>query len=179
MKKLIMKTVIRARFARTSMEKAAGQVRSEGERTLKLVRSVSEAEAVWPVRVPAMRGVDEDMRGWSLCMLLEHNTIVTRELTRIMAGLARGETVERRLDPKADVMPSAAPGLEQIGAFLAAIEEHLGAVDTHQPSKGTDTFPHPIFGDLDAHGFNCMNGLHLEIHRKQAEAIVKALQSPA
>ena len=179
MKKLIIKTVIRARFARTSMEGAGERVRSEGERTMALVNSVSAAEAMRSVRVPPMRGVDEDMREWSLCMILEHNTIVTREMTRLMSGLARGETVERRLNPKTDVMPSAAPGLEQIEAFQSCIDEHLAAARETPAKEGTGTFRHPIFGDLDAHGWNCMCGLHLEIHRKQAEAVVQLLQSAA
>ena len=59
MKKLIIKTVIRTRFARTSMAAAGALVRSEGEQTVALVHSVPAAAATRSVRVPAMRGVDE------------------------------------------------------------------------------------------------------------------------
>jgi hypothetical protein len=44
--------------------------------------------------------------------------------------------------------------------------------------RGTGTSPHPVFGDFDAHKWNCMFTFHLGLHLPQAEYVVgKAMAS--
>jgi hypothetical protein len=118
-------------------------------------------------------GVDEDMRDWSFFMILEHNTIVNRSVAGVVRSLALGEDLpaSARIDPKRDVMPSADPGAEQVEAFRDSVESHLATVARLPGLRRTSRLPHPVFGDLDAHGWHCMFGLHLEIHLKQAETV--------
>ena len=87
-----------------------------------------------------------------------------------------GEVIEG-IDPKKDVMPSADPGVEQVEVFRSSIEAHIETIARLGKLRGTVKKRHPIFGMLDAHGWHCMFGLHLEVHMKQAQLV--ASQSTA
>jgi hypothetical protein len=43
--------------------------------------------------------------------------------------------------------------------------------------RGTKTTPHPIFGDFDAHKWNCMFSFHLRLHYKQAAYVVRTAKA--
>lgn len=141
---------------------------------MELAESLSESEAANVIEVPPMMGVDEDMRRWSFFMLLEHNAIVNRSISEIACSLAQGKepTGPGAIDLKKDVMPSAAPGLEQIGAFQESVADHLDRVRSLPVNWSPDRKRHPIFGMLTAHGWHRMFHLHLTVHLKQANAIV-------
>ena len=177
LKQLLIKSAIRTRFLLTSRSKASDQIRNLLERYLSLARSIDPAAGSLPVRVPPMLGVDEDMRDWSFFMILEHNIIVNRSISAVVQSLARGEKPSgtRDFDPKRDVMPSADPGEEQIQAFRASVDTHFENISRLPRLRSTPTSRHPIFGQLNAHGWHCMFGLHLDIHRKQAEAVIRAI----
>ncbi len=173
MKKAVIRKVVKGRFAVTSREKASGQAREAMEEYLRLIEEAGSEVAARPVRVPAMLGVDEDMREWSLCMILEHNTIVHGRITPVVWALALGEEVpvNKDFDPKKDVMPSPAPGMEQVEAFRESVEDHLAVVAELPELKGTAKAMHPVFGPFDAHQWHCMFAFHLDIHLKQARAV--------
>ena len=174
-----IRKLIRARFTLTSRKKAEKNIRNELRLYLKLAGDLGPEAGAKEVEVPAMLGVDEDMRRWSYFMILEHNVIVNRRITAAISRLANNEPPseeEKKFDVKKDVMPSASPGAEQVDAFRESVEAHLMAVAEIPELKGTIKSPHPIFGPFDAHKWHCMFGFHLEIHRKQAEAVAKLVQ---
>ena len=177
MKQLLIKHAVRTRFLLTGRNRASDQIRQLLEQYLALARTIESDAGRRSVRVPPMLGVDEDMRNWSLFMILEHNIIVNRSISAVVQSLARGEKPSgtRDFDPKRDVMPSADPGEEQIQAFRASVETHLENVSRLPRLRSTPTSHHPIFGQLNAHGWHCMFGLHLDLHRKQAEAVIRAI----
>ena len=174
MKDVLIRALIRSRMALTTRERASGQIRQCLLNYRGLYSSVGVDEARRPVTVPPMLGVDEEMRPWSLFMILEHNVIVNRSVTSVVRALALGETPDGGgvIDPKRDVMPSADPGPEQIDLFRESVERHLEVVTGLPNLRGTRTKRHPVFGRLDAHGWHCMFGLHLQIHLWQAEEVV-------
>lgn len=145
-----------------------------------LARSVDANAGALAVRVPPMLGVDEDMRDWSFFMILEHNVIINRNISTVVQRLARGEKhcAPQDFDPKRDVMPSANAGEEQIKAFQASVEIYLEKVARLPRLRSTPTSLHPIFGELNAHGWHCMFGLHLELHCRQAEAVISSISNP-
>ena len=171
-----MKLVIRTRFWCSRADKVSSQIRTTGDAYLNLSNSISREQGATVVEVPPMLGVDEDMRNWSFYMLLEHHVIVNRSITNLIEGLVRGEVIEG-IDPKKDVMPSADPGVEQVEVFRSSIEAHIETIARLGKLRGTVKKRHPIFGMLDAHGWHCMFGLHLEVHMKQAQLV--ASQSTA
>jgi hypothetical protein len=136
------------------------------------------------VEVPPMPGVDQDMRHWSFYMILQHNDIVDRSISAIVRQPVRGEPLSgaAAIDPKKDVMPCPSAGEEQLQAFQDSVNEHVEMMNSLGRLRGTKTAPHPVFGDFDAHKWNCMFSFHLVVHYKQARHVVriaKAEQSEA
>lgn len=183
LKQSLIRSAVRTRFFLTGRSRASNQIRMSLAQYLSLVKAVGSEAGRRPVRVPPMLGVDEDMRDWSLFMILEHNAIVNRSITATVENLVRGDKPSGAsvVDPKRDVMPSADPGEEQIQAFQSSVETHLKVVSRLPRLRSTPTSRHPIFGQLNAHGWHCMFGLHLDIHRNQAKAVSSIInnQGPA
>lgn len=176
-----MRGVVQALFLCTRRKKAAEQAIQYLGVYKKLAAQLAEESGQKIVEVPSMPGVDEDMRRWSFYMLLEHNVIVNRSITALVQQLARGEplTGPATINPKTDVLPSGQPGPEQLGIFETSVHEHIAAVEALLgPLRGTKTTPHPLFGNFDAHKWNCMFALHLKVHFKQAKLIVEGTQTP-
>lgn len=175
----ILRTVVRTRFKLTSRDKASRQIREALDSYLALAESLDAENGARPITVPALRGVDEDMRNWSFFMILEHNAIVNRALTAVIKDLVLGGDPgnTRDFDHKKDVMPSPKAGPEQAANFRASVEEHFDAISGLDLPRGGATRPHPIFGDLDAHGWQCMFGLHLGFHLRQAEHVLQGLRA--
>lgn len=125
------------------------------------------------VHVPQMPGVDVDMTDWSMYMLLRHNTIVNRGITAVVEQLARGEELHgpALLDIKRDVLPGDDAGPEALEAFRRSVHDHIETVRNLGALRRTATFQHPMFGAFDAHKWNCMFGVHLWIHNRQAKRI--------
>lgn len=178
MKQSLIKYAIRTRFFLTGRNQASNQIRNLTDRYLSLAGSIDLEAGRRVVRVPPMLGVDEDMREWSFLMILEHNVIVNKRITTTIQRLVHGgkPTENKDFDPKRDVMPSANPGDEQIAAFRASVVSHLDCVSRLPRLRPTPTSRHPIFGELNAHGWHCMFGLHLDIHWRQAKAAVALVE---
>tara|TARA_R110002096_G_scaffold91625_14_gene207331 strand:+ start:4892 stop:5419 length:528 start_codon:yes stop_codon:yes gene_type:complete len=172
---LIVKAV-RLRFALTSKSAATAQIRREAQRSIDLAKSVPPEKAAQSVAVPSMLGIDPEMREWSLLQILEHNVIVNRRITETIRALLQGNTLDSDdFDPKNDVLPSEQPALAIIDEFSKSIGEHLAHIELETSLKSSLTSKHPIFGPFDPHRWHCMFGFHLQIHRKQMEAVVKRL----
>jgi hypothetical protein len=173
--KALLKFFVRLKFFCTSRKAASREV----ERTLATYLDIASDFPVGvgkkPYRVPRMAGVDEEMRDWSFFMLLEHNTIVNRSISKIVQCLALRYPLsgDALLDPARDVMPSTSPGEEQIALFAESVRRHLEMVEQLPPFRGGPTATHPLFGELTAHGWHCMFSFHLAIHIGQAKSLLK------
>lgn len=182
MSNLLIKAAIRILFTFTSREKALEKSESYLQQYSELAERTSKEAGQLCVEVPSMRGVDEDMRRWSFFMILEHNAIVNRSITATVVQLAGGEALSgpATINPKKDVMPSSAADESQIKVFSDSVSSHIEAVKNLKHLRCTATSPHPIFGEFDAHKWNCMFALHLGLHLRQAEYVVrKALAEQA
>ena len=121
-----------------------------------------------------MVGVDEDMRNWSFYMILEHNTIVNKSITAMVDQLTKNDTLSgaAQIDPKKDVMPSVDANSAQVELFNRSISDHLQTVERLKNLRTTKTSPHPVFGDFNAHMWNCMFSFHLGLHFRQAKFVI-------
>jgi len=176
MNKLFIKTAVRLFFNMTSRNRALYQAKRFLKDYLELTDGLSREVGMRSVKVPPMRGVDEDMRDWSFYMILEHNSIVNKSISATIQQLLHGEALSgaAAIDPKKDVMPSQSAAEEQLQEFKNSVNEHVAVVDNLGKLRGTKTAPHPIFGDFDAHKWNCMLSFHLSLHCKQAQHVVRA-----
>ena len=175
MKHSLMKFAIRTWFGMTSRKRASTRIQKMLARYLMLSQKIHADCGSIPITVPAMPGVDEDMRNWSFYMLLEHHAIVNVSITSIMESLVqdRQPTGAGAIDPKYDVLPTATAGPEKIDTFQQSIRDHLASVSNMDLLRGTSKKPHTLFGDFDAHYWHCMLGFHLMVHYKQAQLIIQ------
>ena len=177
MQEKLIKTAVRSIFFFTGRERAQNQMRVMLEEYTGLAQAINRDERLIPVKVPPMRGVDEDMRNWSLDMILEHNRIVNRSISATVQQLSRGEplTGAAVIDQKTDVMPSHRPEDTVLEKFQDSVTDHLAALKTLGRLRGTRKTPHCIFGDFDAHQWNCMFAFHLKLHFDQASHVVQTI----
>jgi hypothetical protein len=175
MSDLLVRTAVRTLFTFTGRARALRKSESILGRYLKLADGLATEAGRARVRVPPMRGVDEDMRRWSFFMILEHNAIVNRSITATVLQLARGEalTGAAAIDPKRDVMPGPSADASQVALFAESVTRHIETVRGLGKLRGTGTSPHPIFGAFDAHQWNCMFAFHLGLHLPQAAHVVR------
>ncbi|MEM7147355.1 MAG: hypothetical protein AAF591_19730 [Verrucomicrobiota bacterium] len=169
----IVRQVVRARFLLTSREAARGVIRETADRYLAVAEELGPARGATVVNVPKMMGVDEEMRDWSFYMLLEHHVIVNGFIRRVVEDLERGEKPiwATGRDPKHDVLPKGGAGEEQVAAFRESVDGYLEMEKRLGRLRGTETWPHPLFGVFDAHKWHCMFGFHLKVHFGQAERV--------
>lgn len=174
---VLIKNAIRFWFVLTSRNRANQQALRFMDQYVQLAKSLDSEDGSRLIRVPAMRGVDEDMREWSFFMILEHNAIVCNSISATILQLTRDETLSNLavINPKKDVIPTSSAGEENISRLEKSVHDHLDIIKGLVKLRGTKTSPHPLFGNFDAHKWNCMFSFHLNIHLKQAEYVVRKL----
>lgn len=174
----LIRSVIRTRFLLTSREKASGIIRKSTDAYMELADHLDVSLGIRPVTVPAMIGVDPEMRGWSFFQILEHNAIVNRSISATVEALALGKEPSGAalINPKTDVLPSGLSGNDQAAAFRKSVDDHLSMIEDLPPLRRTAETTHPVFGSFDAHKWHCMFGFHLGLHLRQAERVVSLLR---
>lgn len=174
MANILLKTAIRALFIFTSRKQASERCARLADDYRALCAGLADGLGTIQVQVPVMRGVDPDMRNWSLFEVLEHNFIVNQSITATVCQLAEGRTLSGAalIDPKNDVMPgrNANEGIMEV--FHNSILDHVSQVAKLGRLRGTPESPHPIFGSFDAHKWHCMFAFHLGLHLPQAKFVV-------
>ena len=179
MTNFLIKHIVRTLFVFTSRKRAIIQAKGLLEKYKRLAEELNPEDGQLIIEVPPMRGVDEDMRRWSFYMILEHNAIVNKSISAIIGHLAHGEPLNdaATIDPKKDVMPSESAGTEQLNAFIESVNAHVKTAKDFNRLRGTKTMPHMVFGDFDAHQWNCMFSFHLGLHYKQAAYVVRVAKA--
>lgn len=145
-------------------------------RSIEIAQAIPENIGGKSLTVPAMIGVDPEMRDWSVFQTLEHNVIVNQSITQIVKSLAKEQPFVSELNPKTDVLPTERPGIEQIEAFKQSVDAHQESVEQLHSLHSRERFDHPVFGSFDAHAWHCMFGFHLWIHRRQMQKAIEYLE---
>lgn len=176
----IVRKMIQWKFRMTSREQGIAQIQRHLQAYLDLLNGLTNEHACQRVKVDKMSGVDEDMREWSLCEIIEHNTIVNHALKVRIISLLTGEPSEEyeNFDVKKDVMPGLGEpfGKSDADQFIASVEGYLAAIAEYESLKTAATSEHPIFGEFNAHQFHILFSFHLGLHLKQACAVVDLLK---
>lgn len=179
MPSIFIKFFVRSLFNVTTREKALAQSERIVANYQMLADNLNSEEGQKVIKVPPMRGVDENMRNWSFFMILKHNAIVNQSITATITQLARNEILRGAavINSKTDVMPSNSPGPEQVKEFIDSVRTHQKAIGELGNLRGTRTSKHPVFGFFDAHKWNCMFSFHLGLHLPQAKYVAKLAQA--
>lgn len=137
---------------------------------------------------------------WTVCEIVEHLSKVESGLTKISAKLLKqAQTEGKTSDGKAKLSESFLKGIDKaaeqkfeapeiahpegrqtITESLTALEKNRQNLENLRPLfetvKGSQfTFPHPHFGDLNAHDWLALIGGHKFRHIKQIEKILSIL----
>ena len=161
----------------TSWKKALAAFQTEGDRVIALVEPLSPDQLQQRVLVKAPLGIEDSSRYWSAEMVLEHLIEVGTRIATGIVELTQGEEVTVKADV-ADVKPKGGKGAQVIEDFRAFLLDYARSITEDVGNrKSRRTHPHPWFGELSAHQWACLGGLHQTIHRRQLERIVAGLGS--
>jgi hypothetical protein len=155
----------------TSRARRAAAIMAQREALVALARACDPATGARRVLIPRLRGLEDSSRYWSVYMTLDHLRIVNANIARIIGLLARDRGPEGAASTAA-VKPSPAADAAVIGAFAAGCDELTRTVAAVADLRTARRFAHPWFGPLDAAGWHAMAGFHLELHQRQARAIL-------
>jgi hypothetical protein len=144
----------------------------ERERIHSLTAPLDAAAAETRVLIKRLPGLEDSSRYWSVWMTLDHLRIVNQAITQVVGALYLGIVPPGRANT-AEVKPDPSVGPEVVAAYEASCDAWLTTMDNAPSIPFTTRFPHPWFGPLDAKGWTALQALHLGIHRRQIEQILR------
>ncbi len=124
------------------------------------------------VLIDRLRGLEDSSRYWSVWMVLDHLRIVNSEIAGVIQLLREGKKPDRPASTAA-VKPD--PGVDAgvVTTFESACDAFMSAVAETPNLRTNVRFTHPWFGPLNAAEWHAMGAMHMSIHRKQIEAILR------
>ena len=141
-----------------------------------LVRSCPAGRLGERVLIPRPRGLEDSSRHWSVLMTLEHLRIVNLACASIIRELSEGRVPAGQAST-ADVKPGPDVTQAAISAYEESCDTVLAAVASAKNLDDPARFPHPWFGPMSARRWHVLAAVHLGLHRKQLEAIVRGLKA--
>ncbi len=125
------------------------------------------------VLIPAMPGLEDDSRYWSLAMIPDHLRRVNARLVEVVRSLANDRPLPDGPNAIAEFKPDPGAGPGAIAPYLEATEELARAI-AQAPAgarASTGTVPHPWFGPLVLRQWVPFGAMHQGIHRRQWDQI--------
>ncbi len=148
----------------------------ERARVAELVRACPAGRIGERVLIPRPRGLEDSSRHWSVLMTLDHLRIVNLACAAIIRELSEGRVPAGKAST-ADVKPSPDVTESVIAAYEASCDEVLAAVASAKNLDDAARFPHPWFGPMSARRWHLLAAVHLGLHRRQIETIVRGLEA--
>jgi hypothetical protein len=166
------------RFASAALSPQAKMklFKSEGEKVMVLVRSTPASQAIVPVLIDRITGIEDSSRCWSVFMVLDHLRIVHEGMTRIITDLSQGRpfTEEVRIQ---NVKPRPDCGPEVVDQYLQSLVTYESKINQLGKFGESVRHPHPWFGPMTAGDWHCLAGIHHLVHRRQIVRIKRVLDS--
>lgn len=107
-------------------------------------------------------------------MVLEHLVIVNAGIAVIVEHLAACKTFPGEVST-IGVKPTPVTDPATIERFAVGTRDYAARIVAVNYLRTGITHRHPWFGELDAHGWNCLAAAHQAIHRRQVERILRLL----
>jgi uncharacterized damage-inducible protein DinB len=128
------------------------------------------------VLIPRLRGLEDSSRFWSVAMTLDHLRITNTAFAGIIRNLAKNVTPSG-VASTAAVKPSSEASFEVVCEYDQSCSQVMSAVSENPELNTAAQFAHPWFGPMNAEDWHSLAGIHMSIHRKQVEAILKRLDT--
>jgi len=139
-----------------------------------LVQGLTTKQASQRVLIPRVRGLEDSSRYWSVWMTLEHLRIVHGSIEGVVSKLATGNVPPGEASTAA-VKPSPNVTAKVLPAYEKSCDNLQQTLEAIPELKMEVTYAHPWFGPLNAAGWHALSATHIAIHRKQIQAILKAV----
>lgn len=170
----ILKVLFRFGCLVTSDEGALAQFEREADKLIAMFDAADLSDASDPVLIGRITGIEDSSRNWSLMMVLEHLSMVNRDILKVIDALQRnimprGELAIELYKPESDL------DVDVLDRFKDSTFDFLETVRAHGRLRTHISYAHPWFGELNAHAWNCLAAAHIKIHRKQGQAIMAKL----
>ena len=158
-----------------SWQKAWDIYDKEGEKILTLASSLEQEQLFKRILVPKLFGLEDNSRYYSVAMVLTHLLSVGNALQIRIPVLSTGEKLDGHVAIE-DVKPYMQRDEEIVAHFqdfMGSYREKLeeGIEDIHIDN----TSEHPWFGAFNPKEWSILGMVHHIVHRRQIEAIIKAL----
>lgn len=150
------------------------RLRAETAKVQALAGRLTPEQLRQPVLVPRLAGLEDSSRYWSAAMVVQHLVIVGGGIGGLVGALSRQQQFGREVRI-ADVKPAPEAGEEQLPLLAGTVDAYLAQVAAIADLRTPGRHAHPWFGPLDSHGWHALAAVHTAIHRRQLEAILRAL----
>lgn len=160
----------------TSWDAATKVFLQEGRWVMHLATKVPVGTLGKRVLVPRLQAMEDSSRYWSVEMVVEHLLLVGRIMEDTTILLSKGQSVPGRIRIAA-VKPKGGGGVAILSEFEKFVEQYPRRMETEvKDRRSRSTHYHPWLGELTAHQWHCLNGLHYRIHRRQMSLILAGLR---
>jgi len=155
----------------SSRARSGAEILNQRDQLGALARSCPAELASRRVLIPRLRGLEDSSRYWSIYMVVDHVRIVNANVTTVIRELGQGRAPDR-VASTAGVKPSADVDATVIERFVTGCDELTRTAEALADLRTERRYAHPWFGPLDAAGWHAMAGFHMELHHRQARAIL-------
>lgn len=154
---------------------------TESDKIIIRVESMEAEDMEKQVMVARQRAMEDSSRNWSAVMTLDHLNQVNKRLIEVVKALAVSDvepSVELPEIKVEDVKPAEGlrGGEEMVDTFAFLNQDVLEQIRKLGALKSDRVHEHPWFGELNGHQWFCLMVLHMQVHRKQIEAIIKGIK---
>ena len=147
---------------------------SEQKAIAALIEKCSPILACRRVLIPRLRGLEDSSRFWSVAMTLDHLRITNTAFADIIRLLAKNVTPPG-VASTAAVKPATDVPWEVVAEYDQSCSQVMAAVAENPKLNTILKFAHPWFGGMNGEAWHLLAGVHMRIHRKQIETILKQL----
>jgi len=151
---------------KTTTRQALQKFEEEASLTRLLLNEFSADDRTRKILVPRVFGIEDSSRNWSVAMLLAHVAIVNKGIHKIVESLLR-EQGGLPIIEIAKLKPPEGSAAEALERFEQSVANYVAFIKQAETVKSRATHIHPWFGPMNAHGWHCLAGVHLCIHRRQ------------
>lgn len=137
-----------------------------------LLENCDERQLREAVLIRRLPGLEDSSRNWSAWMTLEHLRIVNNAMVEVLRSLSAGRRPPGRASTAA-VKPGKDLDASVWQKYEKSCDELMVCVAAIPDFRTTITYPHPWFGEMNAHDWLALAAGHMGIHRRQLQAILR------
>lgn len=170
----VARFIFRVGLRLSSRDKATAVIARQRHEILRLANNRNAATLGQRVLIDRLRGLEDSSRHWSVYMTLDHLRIVNDAIAQAITALVAGKVPPRSASTAA-VKPDPAVDGRVVAAFEESCRNFEQSVAAAPDLNTRLKYAHPWFGPLDAASWHFLAGFHMNLHRRQIEAILAGM----